>query len=485
MFVNRLTIVFALFGAVASSVRAETIECTPSPGVSAPFDDTRPADALMQMLAMLGSCQRDAIFLAALGQMLNQRGRYLDAAMHLERALMFNPQLKDVQLSYAIALAGSGDLASAGALIDDLLADPQLPPSLRELIAERRSWLNRGPVNPYDLWRRRYSLSARLGYDSNLLGSPDLNSLALTFIGQTVILPLEEHYLARGGAYTRVDAAVQAQHHEGTGVSWEINGNLRNRYSPHETETGSTQLDLLLERSHYQPSNKNISAERGSRDIATDGDMRNVSGTYANAGATLLRSQTGPRYLAVGAAAGWGREWPHGEADICRLRVGIEIQDRQYLDNDVLSGRYSGVAAMRSCINTTGRQWLVGTKIGTERAHNAARPGGEQRQASLRLASFQPLADLLPGAGFSALKRSGLLVDFEQGWKSDLSSYSQLIESGRSRNVRRSDLRVELQHPVANDMQWTIGLEKAVQVSNLKLFGMSNWGGYVGLRVTW
>ena len=54
-----------------------------------------------RMLAALPRCQKDATFLATLGQRLNAQGRYLEAADHLERALMLDANLKDAQLSYA------------------------------------------------------------------------------------------------------------------------------------------------------------------------------------------------------------------------------------------------------------------------------------------------------------------------------------------------------------------------------------------------
>lgn len=429
--------------------------------------------SVQQMLDAVPVCQKDAPFLAALGQQLNREGRYLEAADHLERALMLDPSLKDAQLSYAIALTGSGDTLSATALIANLLADPDLPAALRALIERQQATLGAMLAAPEPSgWQRRLTLAARVGYDSNLMGSPNLQSLALTLSGQTLVLPLDASYLARSGGYARADALAELHHSAGDGTRWDAVASLRSRYSPVLSEAGSSQIDLLLERSH-NPQTPNFGAS--------------AVGSYFNLSGSSLEAKAGTHYSALGPAG--GATWR--SADGCQARLGFEAQERNYLGNQVLSGRYRGVAGFWSCEQPSGVQWLVGLKAGRDAAQDAQRPGGDQRQASLRLTGFLPLngltgslaTDLAPA--LATLRRGGLLFDVEQSWQADASGYSPIIDSGATRNVARRAARLEYQHPVSASAMWLLGAEWVAQTSNLPLFGQSSWGTYSGLRVSW
>ena len=417
---------------------------------------------LQRLLDAVALCQNDAMFLATLGQRLNDGGRYLEAADHLERALMLDANLKDAQLSYAIALTGSGDALSAAALLDQMLGDPSLPEALRPLIQTQKTALAEvaaasrfAPVSGSlpNAWQSRFTLAARVGYDSNLMGSPNLDSLALTLSGQTLVLALDESYLARGGSYTRADAQLDLHRNAPDGSRWDAVASLRSRYSPTLTEAGSTQADLLLERSQSLPG---------------------ALGSYFNASASALESKAGMHYTA--ASLGAGAVWRGGADLACQARAGAEWQARNYLTNPVLSGRYTGLAGYWSCQQPTGLQWLLGLKTGRDAAQDAARPGGDQSQSSVRLAGYLPLA---------ATGQRGLLLDFEQSQQTDASGYSPIIDDGGIRSVSRRAARLEYQQTLAVGAQWLLGLERVAQSSTLPLFQQDNWGAYSGLRVSW
>lgn len=434
------------------------------------------ADRTLQgLLDAAPACQKDASFLAALGQRLNRQGRYLEAADHLERALMLDPTLKDAQLSYAIALAGSGDHLAATALLDDLLAEPAMPPALHALIERQKAKLDSllGLAEPPG-WQRRLSLAARVGYDSNLMGSPNLESLALTLSGQTLVLPLDASYLAQGGGYMRADAQVALQRNASDASRWVAVASLRSRYSPVAPEAGSSQLDLLLERSHNPQ--------------ATDASAGTV-GSYFNLSGSDLQANAGTHYIALGVAG--GGIWRSAASAGCQARLGAEAQERNYLGNQVLSGRYTGVAGYWSCEQPSGGQWLLGLKAGRDAAQDAARPGGDQRQTSLRLSGFLPLNGLPSGLAtdlapaLATLRRGGLLLDFEQSWQTDANGYSPIIDNGRTRSVARRAARLEYHHPISATAQWLLGVEWVAQTSNLPLFRQNSWGAYSGLRLGW
>jgi len=415
-----------------------------------------------RMLAAVPRCQKDATFLATLGQRLNNEGRYLEAADHLERALMLDANLKDAQLSYAIALTGSGDALSAAALLDQMLGDPGLPEALRPLIQTQRAALAEvvaasrfsSVSGSYpNAWQSRFTLAARVGYDSNLMGSPNLDSLALTLSGQKLVLALDESYLARGGSYTRADAQLDLHRSATDGSRWDAVASLRSRYSPTLGEAGSTQLDLLLERSQSLPG---------------------ALGSYFNGSASALESRAGMHYSAASLAA--GVVWRGGAEDACQARAGAEWQARNYLTNPVLSGRYTGLAGYWSCHRPSGLQWLLGLKTGRDAAQDPARPGGDQSQSSVRVAGYMPLA---------ATGQRGLLLDFEQSQQTDASGYSPIIDDGGIRSVSRRAARLEYQQTLAVGAQWLLGLERVAQSSSLTLFQQDNWGAYSGLRVSW
>lgn len=430
--------------AVAAPATPWAAACTIPPGL--PDDAT--LDAL---LADLPACQRDAQYLAGLGNILNQRGRYLEAGDHLERALMLSPDLKGAQLDYAIALAGLGDIDSARLLLDQVLADPTLPRHLRPALErQRQAWASATD------WQSRVTVAARLGHDSNLLGAPNLSSLTLTFPDASVVLPLDESARSRSGIYQRLDLQLESRRQTVAGGQLEAFLGLRTRRSPGTPEADSHHLDAVAEYSNYLR-------------------RSNGAGFFAAGSAALVRGGSGIRYNALGASAGAGTaQWFRS----CDARLGLEIQERRYLNNDLLSGRYGGLAGSITCEGPA-IQWLVSAKAGRDAARRAERPGGGQAQYALRGA----VVAQSPGPRWLAGGR--LWLDVEVAESRDSSSYSPLLESGRSRVVRRNTARAEYQRPFGDGFQWAVGAERAVQRSNLALFASRSWGPYISVRASW
>jgi hypothetical protein len=407
--------------------------------------------ALESLIDALPECQRDAGYLAALGHLLNQRGRYFEAGDHLERALMLAPDLKSARLDYAIALAGMGEVDSARMLLEEILADPSLPPHLRPALERQR----RSLASVTD-WQPRVLLGARIGHDSNLLGSPDLSFLTLTFPDQSVVLPLDEASRPKSGYYSRVDLQLEARKQTLSGAQIESFYSVRSRRSESVPEAKSEQADAVFDYSSYPR-------------------RSNSSGFYATPSAAALRAGSGIRYNAYGLAAGWGSSrWLAS----CDGRVGLEVQERKYLNNDLLSGRYSGIVTSWSC-DRPGIQWLVNFKAGVDRARHDERAGGDQAQYSLRGAM------VVASVGPTHYKKGRLWLDLELNRSRDSSGYSPLLESGRLRVIERASGRIEYQYPLSNRLQWIAGIEAASQRSSLALFANRSWGPYLSLRGAW
>lgn len=403
------------------------------------------------LIGALPECQRDASYLAALGHILNQRGRYMEAGDHLERALMLSPELKGAQLDYAIALAGMGETESARQLLDDILRDPTLPPGTKLALERQRA----GMILSTD-WQTRLVAAARVGHDSNLLGAPSLSNLTLTFPGQPVVLPLDESSRPKAGIYRRLDLQLEVQKYTLAGGQVGALLSVRSRRADSLGEADSKQGDALFEHSTYQ--------RRGGG-----------TGYYTGASASMLQAGSSFRYNAYGITAGLGSALLLAG---CDLRGGAEFQERKYLNNNVLSGRYMGLASSLSC-DRQDNQWLVSAKAGRDNATHGERPGGDQAQYSLRGAVF------LTSVGWGLRPRGQLLADIDFNLTRDGNGYSPLLESGRSRVVRRVTSRVEFQHPVTHTIQWAVGGEWVVQRSNLALFTNRSWGPYLALRTAW
>ncbi len=416
---------------------------------------------------MVRLCQNSANYLATLGDLYIQSGNYTEAAEHLERALLLDPDLKGAQLNYAIALAGVGDLQAAQSLMDTLRADPTMPQHLRQALWAQTA----GPTTP--TWHTRWQLSGRWGADSNLLSAPNLTELALTLPSQTIVLPLDSGYLARAWQYYRTDAQLDLRHLDHAGVRWDLTAAQHNWYSPVEELVGANQTDLQIERSQLPVNQLAVSSIDGLR-----------WGHYLAAGLSSLETKTGIRYAT--AAVGVGLLWAnnYGALASCRLRTGVELQARNHKNNEVLSARYRGFSSSFTCEPTSGLQWLLGVKVGQDVPLDPDRPGGQQNQASLRAALVLPLPQLQLSAQ-PLPKTAVLTADFEVSRQQDAFGYSPLLDSGRSRFVERYTVRLELQRPLTTRSHWSAGFEAARQRANISLFEVQSAGPYVAWRAHW
>ena len=461
-----LACALSLWGLLAPGVALATqdqacADFAPPPGVTAV------AAAIEHMLPMARACQDNASYLATLGDLYIQDGKYTEAADHLERALMLNPDLKGAQLNYAIALAGVGDLQAAQALLDTLRADPAMPQHLRTALGQQKS----GPNAP--TWRPRWLFSGRWGADSNLLSAPNLTELALTLPSQTVVLPLDSGYLARSGQYYRTDAQLELRRLETSGVRWELTAAHHNWYSPVEELVGANQADILIERTQL-PSEP---PSQPSKDLLRWGH-------YVAGGLSSLETRTGIRYATAMLGVGFVWAVNYDVLSHCRMRAGLEAQSRNHNNNEVLSGRYKGFSSSFTCEPPGGLQWLLGVKIGQDSPLDPDRPGGYQDQSSLRAALVLPLPSLQLSAR-QLPKTATFTADFEVSHQQDESGYSPLLESGRSRTLDRYSDRLELQQPLTPASHWSIGFEAARQRASIGLFEVQSAGPYLAWRAHW
>ena len=410
---------------------------------------------LADQLALLPECQRSAAYLSQIGRLFNAQGRYVDALDHLERALMFDPDQVGTKLDYAIALAGSGDMLSAGQLLDTIIAEPELPATMRLTLAQAKQRLMSQAILPppatVDDAPYLFQLTAglRAGHDSNLLGSPNLSELTLTFPGEVVVLPLADSNNPRPGAYKRYEVKLEFGYRRDNSDRWDFTANLAQRRSAAVPESDTQQSELAIE---YNPS------------------LANGWSPYGTASGVNLTSTGGTQYASHGVSVGLQSAAIATESrGICSARMGAEWQDRHLGSNPILSGRYSGLSALWSCTSASGGHWQLNAKAGHDIPVQDDRPGGNQAVASVR----------------AAASTNTWFVDIELSRAQDSTGYSPLLDDNATRQTTRVSARLEYQQPLGARLVGTLGAEWASQISNLPLFRVQNWGPYAALRYTW
>lgn len=471
-----------LMGLASALAQTQAVAQTPAPAPAqhpAPpvcqqlLEQPPPDQRLDHWLDSVPQCQYRPDWLARLGHLLNQQARYKEAADHLERAVLLDPESIDAQIDYAIALAGTGDRLSALNLIANVLATDGLPDPLRQALQQQSDSLSQARARQAgQRWQTRYQLGAMLGRDSNLLGAPNLTGLTLTLGDTLQFLPLESGYLAQPGTYQRLEALVHARGRPNDGAHWDLLANLRQRSSAGVSQANSDQYELLAER-------HTIGLEGG-----------HPSGSYARASTVGLQTRLSGRYQLQSLAAGWGHAnaWgPWGQA--CQARTGLEWQSRRFQDNPILSGLYRGLAIHWQCQtreNTVGpwQQWQASLRSGQDSPRDPARAGGEQNQTAVHLQWTVSASLLSPGA--AGIWR----IDTEWVNVHDRQPYSVWLENGARRQVAKTTTRLEYQRALpwrgmAAHWHAYAGYEYLSNQANLPLFNMRSQGPYMGARASW
>lgn len=434
------------------------------------------ANNLAQWQAAILECQHQPPWLARLGHQLNQQGQYLEASKHLERSLMLDSANMDAQIDYAIALAGLGDKTSAVALLQDLLQNPELPAPLRTELALQQARLSAPdqPLTGSGQWQTRTQLSAIFGRDSNLLGAPNLDSLALTLGNTTQILPLENSYMAQAGSYHRSEAVFHARHQDSHGPQWDLLASLRQRGSTSVAQAKSSQYELIAERSttHQSPDSR-------------------LPGHYLRLTLAGLTTPQSGDYTVQGLAAGWGQTSAADNTATCQWRAGAELQARHYDSNASLSGQYRGLSLSASCKKPYASspaaqpfQWHASLRSGVDHPQDPQRAGGQQTQTAL-FVQVQAPAQMLWDQAQGIWRLSG-----EWASSQDQQAYSPLLQSGEPRKINKKAVRIEYNknvftHSSAQAWQMLAGIEWVEHTSNIQLFGLRSWGPLIGMRYAW
>ena len=408
--------------------------CAPAEGAS-----------LEQLLDHEHACLANPGFLYTLGQQLNFAARYAEALDRLEAAIMLDPDLWRAQLEYAIALQGTGDEASARALLKQIESTESVPPDVRhELAALRaRPAPPRMPSSP----ARRTLLGVSAGYDDNLIGVTRYDSLLLTLPSGSLPVTLDSASRPQGGSFARLEYMHEHLLVQTDAGNWRgtVLGSYRWTPSLHEAAMGH--IGLALQR-------------------APEGD----AGWYGN----LLYQQVnrgGAQSLwqmQAGLGVEQGGALP-GMDGKCRARLGGEYYLTRYAQNHLFDGTYTGLLLQTACQSSG---FLMQLRLGQDRPDAEGRPGGDQNQLSLRL-----------GKSF-ALGPGWISGEYEYNQQNDRTGYSALLENNARREVRRHVLRTEYRWQSWGVTPY-VGVDYLDQRSNIVLFSPRNLIVSVGLRHLW
>lgn len=404
--------------------------CAPPP------PDTPPAAALATLRSLHDQCHKQASYLYALGQLLNQAGRYDEAIDPLEGALLYQPDHWPSQLEYAIALEGVGDHPSALGLLHLLQQNPAVDATTQQQIAALVR--QKPPLLPIN-HNGHYALAT--GFDNNLLGSTYHSQFILTTPDGGLPVELDEDQRVRAGTFARAEIGFAGVLATSATAQW--------RYS------------LLASARANQASEANL----GQWSAMVERSANNGQGPYAmvqhqalqRAGTIALRqTQLGLGYDLVPGAS-------------CYQRLGLDLQHASYPNTPVQNGRYTGLLSHTHC---PASDLQVQLRIGEDQPLDATRPGGAQRQASLRISKTTPI------------QSARLALEWEATRQQDQAGYSALLDNQATRALWRYAYRAEARWQTGSLSPY-LGFEWLDQHSNLPLFELKSRVITVGLRSSW
>jgi hypothetical protein len=446
----RLTPIRLLFFVLLASLSSMVVAACPG-DAGEPLPPRDQLAALEQELGRLTpACSKQPGFLAYRGAVLNGLGRWAEAAMLLEEALLLDPYRASAQIDYAETLAALGDAPAASALLRELLARPDVPPTLRPELERRLNTVE--ALQRFDLlsglrkftgtgWQGEATVAVRAGYDSNLNSAPSRDALTLTLPGGDAVLLLADRFRARGGTAEIAEASGHLARPLDGGASLQFYGEARARGSSVATGTDYQQAQV----------------------VAAWSQPTNTGDTLLSVGATTLHYGGEQLYQALRMAA--SRDW---HLDGCRPRLGLEFEWRRYPAVRELDGRFLGASTGAACLLGLNRL-TVAVRAGEDHAVGD-RPGGDQRQADMRVAWAGRLGD------------GSLLADILLTHQQDGAGFSPLLENNARRRLNRLGLHLEYAYPIVPGWAVLATFDTTVQRSNLPLFDIHGHAVYLGLR---
>tara|TARA_R110002167_G_scaffold6277_3_gene28902 strand:+ start:81710 stop:82828 length:1119 start_codon:yes stop_codon:yes gene_type:complete len=356
-----------------------------------------------------------------------ETGDLADSLDLLERALMLDANNGAALIDYAQALYLRGQLFTALDLNGQLLARGDLPENIQSILAQReRQW--RAQTRQHG-----FGADVLAGYDNNLNGAPDPSQITLTLSGEPVILTLNSEYQPISGPYLNLrlggqfrQLAADHQHN--------VSAEMRGRVSE---DTGSDLVQLESRYSYLRPK----------RDHAWQFGAA-MSHLFFGGNALYSAVEGNVRYQ-------------HALNDACNRSYSLATQYQNYNDQSSLNSIESKLGAGLECsIPLAGKPSAFGLELSllNNTAFNSGRPGGDRNGWQLNAQWQYPI---LKGVLSSQINHTELR---------DTSGYSELLDNGAQRWLKRSYVLVQYRQSLFPNMAFVVNAYHQHQSSNIELF---------------
>lgn len=382
-------------------------------------------------------CLQNADWYAQRGALLLALGHASEAAESLERAILLAPDHAGARMDYADALAALGDMESASALAESLLALPGIPAAARDhLVARLGLW-----QVPKPDWQFIRELGAGLAWESNLNGGPVASTIGLTLpegLLNVEVLPGERPQSGFADSY---DVGITALRRLGGDSQLLLRTQVRGR------DASGASNDYLLAQFDVSLVRPLADAER----IVQFSHNEQIFGGHRLLAETRVLAQ---------------HQWLLAP---CAPALGADASLRRFPATHVLDSHQLAFRLGAQC-RQGGWQANAQLRLALDEPLDADRPGGRQQWAELRL-----------GAAWQGI-RYGARLDVGMGYIGDRNGYSPFLDAGQVRTVLRRAARVELTRALDRHWELAASIDWFRQRASLAIFEIDNLGLYFGAR---
>jgi Tetratricopeptide repeat len=276
-----------------------------------------------------------------------------------------------------------------------------------------------------------------VGYEANANAGLQFSTLTLTLPDGDAIVNIDASSRARSATYARAAWLQQGQH------PWE-QGNLTWQLQAQARQYSLSQLD-----------NTELLAQISM-------DQAQLPGRWMLGWQSIwLNSQ--PAYQTP--LLRWQLDWL--VSDQCGLQQHLQTEARQHPQASHLNARWQAYRASWRCQSAATRS-QAHVQVATETADSDKRPGGNSlhRSWGVQHEWLQPFK----------WQDHSLLARLDVLRTRDSSTYSPLLDSGRPRQLNRTDGQLIWTGPWAGQgpWRWSIGLQLTRQSSNIQFFNQTN-----------
>lgn len=417
---------------------------------------------LQRMESARAQCLGSAEFLATLGGLWLEEQEPSQAMIWLERSLMLDPHNLGAQADLALALASLGQPDAVRSLALAWVDRTDVPANLRQRVfralpikdATQLPVVRLGRTSNGD-WATHREATVMLGYESNLDHSPKLSEITLTVPDGPIDLKLAKPLEPRPGAALSSDLSWQLATSPQPGRIFRGGVRLGARAAPSDSNTDWQHAQGALSASQQW------GAWRGQTE---------VSATWV--GGALNEPYRLTRLSVKGERDALG----------CVLRLSVDRESRRQTATPLANSRTTSALWNSQCPFNGGREWTWGiaARASVDRPVDPERSGGTQRQSSL-------------GARLTGTFGSQIRFDItaRHGLVRDDAGYSPLLENNARREMRQSQVSLELISPLAPHSSVLAGADAVLQVqavqqrSNIPVFRYQAISAYSGIRWAW